>query len=117
MLFIALASAILAMGVSATPTPATPANTRYVQLRLYGESGCSAENLGELGVYGDYVNSCQSFGDNVVNSVSFEYAINNCSVRLFNDATCNSGGQDIALHTCLGGDGEFHSYEVLCSEL
>lgn len=69
----------LAMSVSAVPSPATPANTRYVQLRLYGEPGCSAQNLGELGVYGDYVNSCQSFGDNEVESVSFEYAINNCT--------------------------------------
>lgn len=77
----------LAMSVSAVPSPATPANTRYVQLRLYGEPGCSAQNLGELGVYGDYVNSCQSFGDNDVKSVSFEYAINNCTGMFLHSVT------------------------------
>lgn len=71
--------AALATSVSAAPSPATPANTRYAQLRLFGEPGCLAQNLGELGVYGDYVNSCQSFGDNTVESVSFEYAINDCT--------------------------------------
>jgi hypothetical protein len=74
-----LASAIaLAMGASAMPAP--PADTRYAQLRLFGEPGCSAQNEGELGVYGDYVNKCNTFpGDTPYRSVSFEYAINNCS--------------------------------------
>lgn len=69
-----------AMGVSAAPAP--PADTRYAQLRLFGESGCSAQNQGELGVYGDYVNKCNTFGDTTVKSVSFEYAINNCTCKL-----------------------------------
>jgi hypothetical protein len=60
----------LTLGVSAIP--ASPINSRYVQLRLYGEPGCSALNLGELGVYGDKVNSCQTFGSDTVRSVSFE---------------------------------------------
>ncbi|KAJ5533170.1 hypothetical protein N7494_009722 [Penicillium frequentans] len=107
----------LAMSVSAVPSPATPANTRYVQLRLYGEPGCSAQNLGELGVYGDYVNSCQSFGDNEVESVSFEYAINNCTVSVYTGDSCDAGAQAVALNTCLSGDEEFHSYEVFCSSL
>ncbi|KAJ5635688.1 uncharacterized protein N7484_009001 [Penicillium longicatenatum] len=109
--------AALAMSVSAAPSPATPANTRYVQLRLYGEPGCSAQNLGELGVYGNYVNSCQSFGDNDVKSVSFEMAIKNCTVRVYTGDSCDVGGQDVALNTCHGGDDEIHSYEVFCSEL
>jgi hypothetical protein len=68
----------LAMGASAMPAP--PADTRYAQLRLFGEPGCSAQNEGELGVYGDYVNKCNVFpGDTPYRSVSFEYAINNCS--------------------------------------
>lgn len=66
----------LSLGVSAAPTPAAtdidPGNIRKVQLRLYGEPGCSAQNLGELGVYGDKVNKCQTFGAEQVRSVRFE---------------------------------------------
>ncbi|KAJ5935195.1 hypothetical protein N7466_004742 [Penicillium verhagenii] len=109
--------AALAVTISAAPAPASPANTRYVQLRLYGEAGCSAENLGELGVYGDDVNDCQSFGDNIVQSVSFEYAINNCTVTLYTGDSCDAGAEEIVLNTCLGGDNDFHSYEVSCSSL
>ncbi|KAJ5627433.1 hypothetical protein N7528_004860 [Penicillium herquei] len=71
----------LAMSISAAPTPvpATPENTRYVQLRLYSDADCGQDgNLGELGVYGDYVNKCNAFGDYTVESVRFEAAINNC---------------------------------------
>lgn len=77
-----LASALaLALGVSASPT--RRADPRYVQLRLYGEPGCSAQNLGELGVYGDSINKCQTFGDDTIRSVSFEYKyFDNCTRTL-----------------------------------
>lgn len=79
--FATIAASILALAASgfAAPSPASPANTRYVQLRLFGAPGCFAENLGELGVYGDAVNACQTLGDSTIESVSFEYAINNCT--------------------------------------
>ena len=81
MLFTTLLTSVIAfgMGASAIPTPATPANTRYAQLRLFGAPGCFDQNQGELGVYGDYVNICNAFPEGNVQSVSFEYAINNCT--------------------------------------
>lgn len=84
MLFTTITTLALALGVSAVPTRrADPANTRFVQLRLFGEPGCSAQNLGELGVYGDSVNKCQTFGDENVRSVKFEYKYQNNCTREF----------------------------------
>ena len=70
-----LASTIaLGMGVSAAPTasPSPNPNYRYVQLRVFGAPGCSELNQGELGVYGDSLNKCQTFSDITIKSVSFE---------------------------------------------
>jgi hypothetical protein len=68
--------AALAMSASAAPAPA--AYTRYAQLRLYGEPGCSAQNLGELGIYD--INQCKSFGDtDVIRSVHFEANTPGCT--------------------------------------
>lgn len=77
-------AAILAVGVSAAPAP--DVNPRYAQLRIFGEPGCSEQNQGEIGVYRDQLNKCQTFGDNNVRSVSFEYKLlNNCTRELFQD--------------------------------
>jgi hypothetical protein len=71
--------AALGMGVIAAPAPA--AYTRYAQVRLYGEPGCSAQNLGELGVYD--INQCKMFGDSdVIRSVSFEFNTPGCTCKL-----------------------------------
>ncbi|KAJ5720831.1 uncharacterized protein N7483_008765 [Penicillium malachiteum] len=108
----------LAMSISAAPTPATPANTRYVQLRLYSDPACGQDgNLGELGVYGDDVNKCNAFGDYTVESVSFEYAINNCTVSVYTDQSCQAGAQSITLDTCLSENAQYGSYQVFCSQL
>ncbi|KAJ5088389.1 hypothetical protein N7456_012005 [Penicillium angulare] len=114
-----IAASILALAASgfAAPSPASPANTRYVQLRLFGAPGCFAENLGELGVYGDAVNACQTLGDSTIESVSFEYAINNCTVSVYSDDACQLGRLDIPVNTCGGGDGEYQSYYASCSHL
>jgi hypothetical protein len=75
-----LVSAIALTGISVSASPTPRADPRYVQLRLYGQSGCKAENLGELGVYGDSINKCQTFGDDTIRSVSFEYKyFENCT--------------------------------------
>lgn len=79
--FATIIASTFALVMSASALPAPPADTRYAQLRLFGEPGCSAQNQGELGVYGDYVNKCNTFGDTTVESVSFEYSINNCSCK------------------------------------
>ena len=84
MLFNIITTIALGLGASAVPTRrADPANTRFVQLRLFGEPGCSAQNLGELGVYGDSVNKCQTFGGENVRSVSYEYLYQSNCTREF----------------------------------
>ncbi|KNG81460.1 hypothetical protein ANOM_010029 [Aspergillus nomiae NRRL 13137] len=113
-----LASTIaLGMGVSAAPTPV--GNTRLVQLRLFGESGCSALNQGELGVYGDRINQCQTFpGPTTIKSVSFEYKYQaNCTVAVYNDVTCSVNRQQVEVKTCLSGDEQYGSYIVECPSL
>ncbi|KAJ5292219.1 hypothetical protein N7478_001470 [Penicillium angulare] len=109
----------LAVGVSAAPSPATPPNTRYAQFRLFGEPRCLEQNMGELGVYGNYVNKCNTFPDaaGTVKSVSFEYAINNCTLRVYSDVTCHLTRHDVEVGTCISGDKEYRSYEVLCNHL
>ncbi|KAJ6008112.1 hypothetical protein N7540_012088 [Penicillium herquei] len=109
----------LAMSTSAAPTPvpATPENTRYAQLRLYSDPDCGQDgNLGELGVYGDYVNKCNAFGD-TVESVRFEASINNCTLSVYTDQSCQAGAQNVALDTCLSGSTQYGSYQVFCSQL
>lgn len=138
-----LASTIaLGMGVSAAPTPV--GDTRFVQLRLFGESGCSALNQGELGVYGDRINQCQIFpGPTTIKSVSFEYKYQaNCTCKLFqsrfsffplvfffvqcpnripvavyNDVSCSVNRQEVEVKTCLSGDEQYGSYIVECPSL
>lgn len=56
------ATLALAMGVVAADI-----NPRLATLRIYGEPGCSALNEGEIGVFKDMQNKCQTFlaSDNV----------------------------------------------------
>ncbi|KAJ5352038.1 hypothetical protein N7541_002852 [Penicillium brevicompactum] len=116
MLFTSIISLALALGASAMPARrADPANTRFVQLRLYGEPSCSAQNLGELGVYGDSVNKCQTFGTDTIRSVSFEYKYaDNCTLAVYNDVTCHLNRHDVNVGTCLSGDKSYGSYIVEC---
>ncbi|KAB8067389.1 hypothetical protein BDV29DRAFT_163428, partial [Aspergillus leporis] len=80
MLFSTILASTIALGMRISAAPAPEADPRYVQLRIFGEPGCSAQNEGELGVYGDHVNKCQTFGDNTVKSLSFEYKLlDNCT--------------------------------------
>ncbi|KAB8203360.1 hypothetical protein P875_00042516 [Aspergillus parasiticus SU-1] len=111
-----LASTIaLGMGVSAAPRPAPPADTRYVQLRLWGEPGCSALNQGELGVYGGALNQCQTFDNTIVKSVRFEAKyFDTCTVALYDDVTCSSNRQEVQVGTCLSSDAQYSSYLVEC---
>ena len=71
--------------MSVSALPATPENTRYVQLRLYGSPNCTIPSLGELGVYGDMVNQCNTLAsDDLSNaSVAVEYALDGCTSTSF----------------------------------
>lgn len=123
--------AALAMSARAAPAPAT--YTRYAQLRLYGEPGCSAQNLGELGIYD--INQCKSFGDtDVIRSVSFEVNTPGCTrksfhclvfikksnpdrylVHVYNDVTCHLNDHVVTtVGECLAGDKSYGSYELRC---
>lgn len=122
--------AALAMSGNAAPAPA--AYTRYAQLRLYGEPGCSAQNLGELGIYD--INQCKSFGDtDVIRSVSFEVNTSGCtrkspissiicykdldrfSVHVYNDVTCHLNDHIVTtVGTCLAGDDSYKNYVLRC---
>ncbi|KAE8145974.1 hypothetical protein BDV25DRAFT_58856 [Aspergillus avenaceus] len=106
--------AALSLGVSAAPT--VNAYPRYAQLRLYGEPGCFDQNLGELGVYDERLNSCQTFGDDyTIRSVAFEYRLrDNCTVSVYDDVTCNLNRHDVELGACLSGDKQYGSYLVQC---
>lgn len=83
MLFTTVLASAFTLAIGASAAPAPDANPRYAQLRIFGEPGCSELNQGEIGVYGDQLNKCQTFGDNTVRSVSFEYKLlNNCTREL-----------------------------------
>lgn len=86
MYFSTFLASTVALAMSVSAFPATPVNTRYVQLRLFAEPNCTIPSLGELGVYGDQVNQCNTLGagDIATESVSFEYAIDGCSGESFN---------------------------------
>ncbi|KAE8155890.1 hypothetical protein BDV40DRAFT_282624 [Aspergillus tamarii] len=115
-----LASTIaLGMGVSAAPTasPSPNPNYRYVQLRVFGAPGCSELNQGELGVYGDSLNKCQTFSDITIKSVSFEAKYQeSCTVALYDDATCETNRREVEVGTCLSGDDseQYRGYIVEC---
>lgn len=72
-----LIASVAALGfgtASAVAVPRSEGTVRYAQLRLYGESGCSAKNLGELGIYNGDINKCHTFGDDVIKSIDYEYS-------------------------------------------
>ncbi|RAL10714.1 uncharacterized protein BO97DRAFT_406718 [Aspergillus homomorphus CBS 101889] len=89
-------------------------NTRLAQLRVYGAPGCSELNLGELGIYGDYLNQCGTFGDDTIQSVSFEAHVAGYSVQLFNDNACSSSPYNMTVGQCLSGDDSgYASYKLV----
>ncbi|KAH6886796.1 hypothetical protein B0T10DRAFT_563033 [Thelonectria olida] len=113
-LLVATLSAFFA-GTSAAPAPAPNPNTRYAQLRLYGKPGCSELNLGELGVYGDKVNQCQTFGDtDVIRSLALQYNPYGCKLHIYSDVTCHLDRHDVPLNQCLSGDKQYRSYKLDC---
>ncbi|KAB8226963.1 uncharacterized protein BDW43DRAFT_28668 [Aspergillus alliaceus] len=109
-----LASSIaLAMGNPAASAPQD--DSRYVQLRIYSDFGCFEQNQGEMGIYGDKLNKCQTFGTTTVKSVHFEYMLHdNCTVALYNDVNCHLNRYNVEINSCLTGDKEYSSYFVQC---
>ncbi|KAE8371169.1 hypothetical protein BDV26DRAFT_303100 [Aspergillus bertholletiae] len=109
-----LASTIaLNIGISAASAPR--GDPRYVQLRIYSEPGCFEQNKGEMGIYGDKLNKCWTFGGATVKSVRFEYTLrDNCTVAIYDDVTCHLNRHDVEINTCLSGDNEYGSYLVHC---
>lgn len=53
---------------------------RYAQLRAWGQPGCRASNLGEEGIYGGYIGSCEPLDNyDTVRSVSVESIESGCT--------------------------------------
>ncbi|KAE8372727.1 hypothetical protein BDV26DRAFT_297600 [Aspergillus bertholletiae] len=116
MLFKTLLASVIALGMGVSAAPAPSADPRYVQLRVFGESGCSALNEGELGVYGDHLNKCQTFKGITIKSVSYEYKyFDDCIVTIYEDDACELNPHDIEVKTCLTGNKEYSSYKVQCT--
>ncbi|KAE8371200.1 hypothetical protein BDV26DRAFT_299006 [Aspergillus bertholletiae] len=101
----------LNIGISAAPAPRD--DPRYVQLRIYSEPGCFEQNRGEMGIYSDKLNKCQTFGGTTVKSVRFEYTLRD-NLTLYDDITCHLNHHDVEINTCLSGDNEYGSYLVQC---
>ena len=65
---------VLALAVSALALPTT--DTRVIQLRLWGETGCAEENNGELGLYQSGLNECGTFaGPEAIHSITTYYVV------------------------------------------
>ncbi|KAJ6134449.1 hypothetical protein N7523_000771 [Penicillium sp. IBT 18751x] len=114
MYFTSFITAIAVLAVSAKAAPAPAAYTRYAQLRVYGEPGCFAQNLGELGIYD--INQCKSFGHtDMIKSISFEVNTPGCTLHVWNDVTCQLNDHVMSTTgTCLAGDKSYGSYELRC---
>ena len=72
---LSLTASLLGM-VAATGNPVH----RYTQLRAWGQPGCRASNLGEEGIYGDYIGLCVPLGNyDTIRSVSVESVESGCT--------------------------------------
>jgi hypothetical protein len=72
---LSLTASLLGM-VAATANPVH----RYAQLRAWGQAGCRVSNLGEEGIYGDYIGLCKPLDNyDTVRSVSAESFESGCT--------------------------------------
>lgn len=65
---------VLTLAVSAMALPTT--DTRVIQLRLWGETGCAENNMGELGLYQSGLDECGTFaGPYAIHSITTYYVV------------------------------------------
>ncbi|KAJ6163794.1 hypothetical protein N7497_003773 [Penicillium chrysogenum] len=112
---LSLTASLLGM-VAATANPVH----RYAQLRAWGQAGCRVSNLGEEGIYGDYIGLCKPLDNyDTVRSVSAESFESGCTrtFRQFLDCVnllCHSERIEVPLNKCVNGDHEYKMYKLLC---
>ncbi|PYI13144.1 hypothetical protein BO99DRAFT_314459, partial [Aspergillus violaceofuscus CBS 115571] len=91
-------------------------NTRLAQIRLFSTPGCLEQNLGELGIFGNYINQCETFGDIIIQSIILEVHILGCDVQIFNDKACTAGEHSMTVGQCLSNElSGYRSYKLVCN--
>ncbi|RAL01212.1 uncharacterized protein BO80DRAFT_424787 [Aspergillus ibericus CBS 121593] len=112
MQFTVLLSSLLALVLSAWALPT--GDIRVIQLRVWGEAGCSEENLGELGLYQSTLNQCAAFhGNYTIESVSSEFVNAGYAAQLFSDRACQEDPVEITTTGCTNADTVFGSYKLV----
>ncbi|PYH31310.1 uncharacterized protein BO87DRAFT_379185 [Aspergillus neoniger CBS 115656] len=103
---------VLALAVSAMALPTT--DTRVIQLRLWGETGCAEDNMGELGLYQSDLDECGTFaGPYAIHSITTYYVVAGYAAQFFTDPNCEEGVQNVTAPGCLDGDTAFASYKLV----
>ncbi|CAG8102774.1 unnamed protein product [Penicillium nalgiovense] len=109
---LSLTASLLGM-VAATGNPVH----RYAQLRAWGKPGCRASNLGEEGIYGDYIGLCLPFGNyDTIRSVSVESVVSGCTMYIYRNLQCHSERIEVPLMKCVSGEQEYKMYKLLCDD-
>ncbi|CAG7949080.1 unnamed protein product [Penicillium salamii] len=109
---LSLTASLLGM-VAATGNPVH----RYAQLRAWGKPGCRASNLGEEGIYGDYIGLCLPFGNyDTIRSVSVESVESGCTMYIYRNLQCHSERIEVPLMKCVSGEQEYKMYKLLCDD-
>ncbi|KAJ5522391.1 hypothetical protein N7527_006506 [Penicillium freii] len=103
--------------VAATGNPAH----QNSQLRAWAQPGCRASNLGEAGIYGDYIGSCEPLENyDTVRSVSVDEAVESGCTRTFRQfldyvsLQCHFGRIEVPLNKCVSGERDYKMYKLLC---
>ncbi|GKZ36722.1 hypothetical protein AbraIFM66950_007919 [Aspergillus brasiliensis] len=103
---------LLALAVSTLAAPTT--DTRVVQLRLWGETGCAEENMGELGLLTSGLNECGTFsGPEAIHSITTYYVDAGYAAQFFTDSNCQEGVTTVTAPGCLNGTTAFASYKLV----
>lgn len=74
-------SSTIALAISAVAQPATISNFQVAQLRLWGETGCAAPSLGDIGINDSQLSQCLAF-DEAVKSVTYESGLRSCQRKI-----------------------------------
>ncbi|KAI1829880.1 hypothetical protein DTO027I6_9239 [Penicillium roqueforti] len=109
----ALLSISLLGMVAATGNPVH----RYAQLRAWGQPGCRDSNLGEEGIYGDYIGLCVPLDNSdTVRSVSVESVESGCTLYIYRNLQCHSERVEVPLNKCVSGEHEYKMYKLVCDD-
>ncbi|CDM32838.1 unnamed protein product [Penicillium roqueforti FM164] len=84
---------------------------RYVQLRAWGQPGCRASNLGEEGIYSDYIGLYMPFSNyNIIRSVSVESVESGYTLYIYRNLQYHSERIKVPFIKCVSGEHEYKMY-------